>query len=97
MEFKIFKGVFIKNKLSEWVSFIALAAFHVSSDTIVNPLFKQYYDVFFILAGGIFVRWGRKDCPANNTELIYSGKHLDCICLIRGAENAHRCVAKCLK
>lgn len=24
-------------------------------------------------AGGIFVRWGRKDCPGNNTELIYSG------------------------
>ncbi|XP_065939513.1 repetitive organellar protein-like [Magallana gigas] len=23
--------------------------------------------------GGIFVRWGRKDCPANNTELVYSG------------------------
>eukprot|EP00105_Crassostrea_gigas_P001074 XP_011413096.2 PREDICTED: uncharacterized protein LOC105317973 [Crassostrea gigas] len=23
--------------------------------------------------GGIFVRWGRKDCPGNNTELVYSG------------------------
>lgn len=51
----------------------------------------------FILAGGIFVRWGRKDCSGNNTELIYSGKHLDCICLLRGAEKAHRCVAKYLK
>ncbi|XP_078339787.1 short-chain collagen C4-like [Crassostrea virginica] len=24
-------------------------------------------------AGGVFVRWGRKECPGNNTELIYSG------------------------
>uniref|UniRef100_A0A8W8IJR4 Short-chain collagen C4 n=1 Tax=Magallana gigas TaxID=29159 RepID=A0A8W8IJR4_MAGGI len=24
-------------------------------------------------AGGIFVRWGRKDCPGNKTELVYSG------------------------
>ncbi|XP_065939550.1 short-chain collagen C4-like [Magallana gigas] len=24
-------------------------------------------------AGGIFIRWGRKDCPRNNTESIYSG------------------------
>ncbi|XP_011415224.3 short-chain collagen C4 [Magallana gigas] len=23
--------------------------------------------------GGIFVRWGRKDCPGINTELVYSG------------------------
>lgn len=51
----------------------------------------------FILAGGMFVRWGRKDCSGNNTELIYSGKHLDCICLLRGAEKAHRCIAKYLK
>ena len=29
-----------------------------------------------ILAGGIFVRWGRKECPGNNTELIYSGTSL---------------------
>lgn len=52
---------------------------------------------FFILAGGIFVRWGRKDCPENNTELVYSGKHLDCTGLIRGAEKALRRVAKYLK
>ncbi|XP_052676462.1 short-chain collagen C4-like [Crassostrea angulata] len=24
-------------------------------------------------AGGVFIRWGRKDCPGNNTELVYSG------------------------
>ncbi|XP_078339788.1 short-chain collagen C4-like isoform X2 [Crassostrea virginica] len=24
-------------------------------------------------AGGTFVRWGRKECPGNNTELVYSG------------------------
>ncbi|XP_052679704.1 short-chain collagen C4-like [Crassostrea angulata] len=23
--------------------------------------------------GGLFIRWGRKDCPGNNTELVYSG------------------------
>lgn len=52
---------------------------------------------FFILAGGIFVRWGRKDCPGNNTELVYSGKHFVCISLLRGAEKALRRVAKYLK
>nr|XP_022298580.1 short-chain collagen C4-like [Crassostrea virginica] len=24
-------------------------------------------------AGGTFIRWGRKDCPGNDTELVYSG------------------------
>ncbi|XP_022298579.2 short-chain collagen C4-like [Crassostrea virginica] len=24
-------------------------------------------------AGGTYVRWGRKDCPGNDTELVYSG------------------------
>nr|XP_022302081.1 short-chain collagen C4-like [Crassostrea virginica] len=24
-------------------------------------------------SGGVFVRWGRKECPGNNTELVYSG------------------------
>ena len=28
------------------------------------------------IAGGTFVRWGRKDCPGNDTELVYSGKLL---------------------
>lgn len=33
--------------------------------------------VFFpITDGGVFVRWGRKDCPGNNTELVYSGNAL---------------------
>ena len=28
-------------------------------------------------AGGpTYVRWGRKDCPLNNTELVYTGKTL---------------------
>ncbi|XP_062566643.1 short-chain collagen C4-like, partial [Saccostrea cucullata] len=28
----------------------------------------------YISASGVFVRWGRKDCPSdNNTELVYSG------------------------
>ncbi|XP_048733742.2 uncharacterized protein LOC125649921 [Ostrea edulis] len=24
-------------------------------------------------AGGVFIRWGRKECPSNQTELVYSG------------------------
>ncbi|XP_048733739.2 uncharacterized protein LOC125649918 [Ostrea edulis] len=24
-------------------------------------------------AGGVYIRWGRKDCPSNQTELVYSG------------------------
>ncbi|XP_062604802.1 short-chain collagen C4-like [Saccostrea cucullata] len=34
------------------------------------------YDALFskATAGGVFVRWGRKDCPSDNsTELVYSG------------------------
>lgn len=68
------------------VSFIAFALFHVLSNTVKSPPFKQCLWVFFILAGGIFVRWGKKDCPGNNTELIYSGKHLDCIVVLADAE-----------
>jgi len=26
--------------------------------------------------GAYFTRWGRKDCPANVTELLYTGKLL---------------------
>uniref|UniRef100_A0A8W8M0W1 Short-chain collagen C4 n=1 Tax=Magallana gigas TaxID=29159 RepID=A0A8W8M0W1_MAGGI len=29
--------------------------------------------VLMIPAGAVFIRWGRKDCPENNTELVYSG------------------------
>lgn len=43
---------------------------------------------FFIKTGGVFVRWGRKDCPGNNTELIYSGKQLDDIGLLAGEDKA---------
>lgn len=43
---------------------------------------------FFIKAGGVFVRWGRKDCPGNNTELIYSGKQLDGIGVLAGEDRA---------
>uniref|UniRef100_K1QR67 Short-chain collagen C4 n=1 Tax=Magallana gigas TaxID=29159 RepID=K1QR67_MAGGI len=36
----------------------------------IHALERKVEDV---VVGGIFVRWGRKDCPANNTELVYSG------------------------
>lgn len=29
----------------------------------------------YFKGGGIFVRWGRKDCPGINTELVYSGQY----------------------
>jgi hypothetical protein len=29
--------------------------------------------------GPTYVRWGRKDCPLNNTELVYTGKTLTII------------------
>lgn len=42
---KFLKLSYIENNLSESVSFIALAVFHVSSDTTRSPLFKQYNHV----------------------------------------------------
>ena len=47
---------------------------------LVTELFCEYMTFVLIgylvssTAGGTYVRWGRKDCPGNDTELVYSGK-----------------------
>ncbi|XP_065939527.1 uncharacterized protein [Magallana gigas] len=42
--------------------------------TKYNDLFAKYNTLLTKTNdGGVFVRWGRKDCPGNNTELVYSG------------------------
>lgn len=46
----------------------------------ISPKYQKVHSLINILifvVGGIFVRWGRKDCPANNTELVYSGQYVD--------------------
>lgn len=45
----------------------------ITKKSVLINFFKYLYLFIFFQAGGIFVRWGRKDCPGNNTELIYSG------------------------
>eukprot|EP00105_Crassostrea_gigas_P045922 XP_019930070.1 PREDICTED: uncharacterized protein LOC105346230 [Crassostrea gigas] len=45
--------------------------------TKYNDLFAKYNTLLTKTNdGGVFVRWGRKDCPGNNTELVYSGNVL---------------------
>lgn len=46
----------------------------------ISPKYQKVHSLINILifvVGGIFVRWGRKDCPAKNTELVYSGQYVD--------------------
>lgn len=45
---------------------------------LCNDLLSGVYIIYALSlfkAGGMFVRWGRKDCPGNNTELVYSGQY----------------------
>lgn len=46
----------------------------------ISPKYQKVHsliNIIIFVVGGIFVRWGRKDCPANNTELVYSGQYVD--------------------
>uniref|UniRef100_K1R6A8 Mutator-like transposase domain-containing protein n=1 Tax=Magallana gigas TaxID=29159 RepID=K1R6A8_MAGGI len=46
--------------------------------TKYNDLFAKYNTLLTKTNdGGVFVRWGRKDCPGNNTELVYSENEHD--------------------
>ena len=38
-------------------------------------LVLEYAFLIFIVHGTTYVRWARKQCPNNNTELVYSGKY----------------------
>lgn len=41
-----------------------------------NDVMKNIRNYLFLGqgSGATYVRWGRKECPGNNTELVYSGK-----------------------
>lgn len=48
-------------------------------DNVCKPISRNYPEVHSLInfvVGGIFVRWGRKECPGNNTELVYSGRYM---------------------
>jgi len=32
--------------------------------------------------GVVYTRWGRYDCPGNGTELVYTGKNIDFVCIL---------------
>ena len=32
--------------------------------------------------GVVYTRWGRYDCPGNGTELVYTGKNIDFVCIM---------------
>ena len=64
-----------------------------AKDTCTCNIYNALRILSFILAGGTFVRWGRKECPGNNTELVYSGALLTlflCFLCIRCC--VHTCV-----
>lgn len=42
---------------------------------IVQIIFVFQNLIFLLTAAAIFERWGRTDCPGNNTELVYSGNY----------------------
>jgi hypothetical protein len=33
----------------------------------------NYLSIFSVPGGVVYTRWGRKECPGNGTELIYTG------------------------
>ena len=60
------------------VTFLSSSCWHLARtnhETVLSIRLLMSSDTLRI-AGGTFVRWGRKDCPGNDTELVYSGKLL---------------------
>ncbi|XP_078340471.1 short-chain collagen C4-like [Crassostrea virginica] len=52
---------------------VDLAVKYNALATQTNEMQAKIVKIPTQMSGGIFVRWGRKDCLGNHTELIYSG------------------------